>query len=222
MTRHECACNTSPFHTCSKEKRSLLAETLRRQKEGRAGGETIGPVRRRAAYGPEIPGMDTAILENIRSGRHQRLAGRVRPCDDDVIGSRLEVGVGAILEKHQAGAMMGMAWRAGHRFCLREAMHAHRHGADHARQEHEQHQQAEKNFFHPLHHRTFAGAWQVVRISLFPRRRHPCALSVSVWALRHGRRLTPQTSGAYTCASVCSSPAFHAWKQGEREKVERE
>jgi hypothetical protein len=61
-----------------------------------------------------------------------------------------------------------------------------------------------------------------VRTNLCPRLLYPCALSVSVWALRHGRRLTPQIFGAYTCASACSSPAFHAWKQGEREKVERE
>jgi hypothetical protein len=222
VTKAACARDTSPFLTYSKEKSSLLAETLRRQKEGRAGGETIGPVRRRAAYGPEIAGMDTAILENIRSGRHQRLAGRVRPCEDDVIGSRVEVGVGAILEEHQAVAMMGVAWRAGRCFRLREAMHAHRHGADHAWQEHEQHQQAENNFFHPLHHRTFAGAWQVVRTNLFPRLLYPCALSVSLGDLRHSRRLTPRTPGAYTCASACSSPAFHAWKQGERAEVERE
>jgi hypothetical protein len=90
-----------------------LAETLRRQKEGRAGVETIGPVRWRPAYGPEIAGMDTGILKIISSGRHPRLAEGVRPCEDDVKGSRLEVGVGAILEKHQAGAMMGMARRAG-------------------------------------------------------------------------------------------------------------
>jgi hypothetical protein len=73
VTKAACVRDISPFLTYSKEKSSLLAETLRRQKEGRAGGETIGPVRRWAAYGPEIAGMDTAILENIRSGRHPAL-----------------------------------------------------------------------------------------------------------------------------------------------------